>query len=302
MQLRALPATRLTEFGLQRRRRVRRLGSLPVAAMAAFSVLAIIGAIALAAPLLAPHDPLTQSLGGRAKPPEWMEGGATGHLLGTDELGRDVLSRIIYGARVSLGIGLTGALIGTVLGTTLGVIAGFFRGWADWIIMLAVDAQLAIPFLVIALIAIAAIGKGIATLAILAGISSWISFTRACRSTVLSLREREFVTAARAIGASDPLIVRRHVLPNLASIIVVIATVELRGMILFEAGLSFLGLGVPPPRPSWGSMLDGGRPYLLTAWWISVFPGVALMLTVLTASLIGDWLRDRFDPTAQADR
>lgn len=301
MQSRALSAPRSAEFGL-RRRRGRRERRLPTAVLAAFAVLAILGTIAVAAPRLAPHDPLTQSLNGRAGPPAWMEGGATGHWLGTDELGRDVLSRIIYGARVSLGIGLTAILIGTVIGTTLGVVAGFFRGWAEWLIMLAVDSQLAIPFLVIALIAIAAIGKGIATLAILAGISGWIPFARACRSTVLSLREREFVTAARALGASNPVIVRRHVLPNLASIILVIATVELRGMILFEAGLSFLGLGVPPPQPSWGAMLDSGRPYLLTAWWISVFPGVALMLTVLTASLIGDWLRDRFDPTIGAVR
>jgi len=165
------------------------------------------------------------------------------------------------------------------------------------VIMLLVDAQLATPFLVIAIAAIAAFGKGLPILTVLAGISGWMLFARACRSTVLSIREREFVAAARALGATDGRILFRHILPNIWSVILVIVTIDLRRIILFEATLSFLGLGVQPPQPSWGSMIDKGREYLDTAWWISVFPGAALMLTVLAVSLVGDWLRDELDPT-----
>lgn len=260
-------------------------------------VLALFALAAIFAPLIAPHDPIKQSLINRNKPPAWLPGGSTTYLLGTDNLGYDIFSRILHGARVSLGIGLIATLIGTLLGTALGLIAGFFRGPLDWLIMLAVDAQLATPFLVIAIAAIAAFGKGLPILIALAGVSGWMLFARACRSTVLSLREREFVTAARALGATDIRVAARHILPNLWSIILVIVTIDLRRIILFEATLSFLGLGVQPPQPSWGSMIDKGREYLGTAWWISLFPGLALMLTILSVSLIGDWLRDALDPT-----
>lgn len=264
---------------------------------ACFAILAILALAAVFAPLLAPHDPTRQALLARNRPPAWIVGGSATYLLGTDQLGYDILSRIIHGARVSLGIGLVAALIGTTLGTTLGLIAGFFRGPADWLIMLAADAQLATPFIVIAIATIAALGKGLPILITLAGISGWMLFARACRSSVLSLREREFVTAARALGATNGRILVRHILPNIWSVILVVVTIDLRRIILFEATLSFLGLGVQPPQPSWGSMIDKGREYLGTAWWISVFPGVALMLTILAVSLIGDWLRDALDPT-----
>lgn len=280
--------------GSRRGKRTRRV---PLAIVVCFVVLALLILAAIFAPLIAPHDPTKQSLIARNKPPAWLAGGNTMYLLGTDDLGRDVLSRVLYGAQISLGIGFVATLIGTVIGTVLGIVAGFFKGTVDWVIMLAVDAQLAMPFIVIAIAAIAAFGKGIPILIVLAGISGWMLFARACRSTVLSLREREFIVAARALGATDARILRQHILPNLSSIILVIVTIDLRRIILFESTLSFLGLGVQPPQASWGAMLSKGRELLNTAWWISIFPGLALMLTILAVSLIGDWLRDVLDPT-----
>lgn len=278
----------------------RRRWRVPPTVAVCMALLIALALVALCAPLLAPHDPIRQSLANRNRPPAWLAGGSAAYLLGTDNLGYDILSRILYGARVSLGIGLVATLIGTLLGTALGLVAGFFRGPLDWLIMLAVDAQLATPFIVIAIAAIAAFGKGLPILIALAGVSGWMLFARAVRSSVLSLREREFVAAARALGATDLRVAARHILPNLWSIILVIVTIDLRRIILFEATLSFLGLGVQPPQPSWGSMIDKGREYLGTAWWISLFPGLALMLTVLSVSLIGDWLRDALDPTLRA--
>lgn len=283
----------LTGLAARKRRRWR---VPPIVAICLVFLLLLVLA-AVFAPLIAPHDPLRQSLGTRNRPPAWIAGGSTAHLFGTDNLGYDIFSRILFGARISLGIGVIATIIGTLLGTILGLIAGFFRGPVEWLIMLAVDAQLATPFLVIAIAAIAAFGKGLPILIALAGISGWMLFARACRSSVLSLRERDFVTAARAMGATDGRILMRHLLPNLWSIVLVIITIDLRRIVLFEATLSFLGLGVQPPTPSWGSMIDKGREYLGTAWWISVFPGLALMLTILAVSLVGDWLRDALDPT-----
>jgi peptide/nickel transport system permease protein len=288
-----MPATAIASITRRRRRSLR----VPPSIVICFIIVAGLVLAAIFAPLLSPHDPTKQSLIIRNRPPVWIAGSVHGYPLGTDDLGRDVLSRVLFGARVSLGIGFLATIIGTVLGTVLGVIAGYFRGAADWIIMLAVDAQLAMPFIVIAIAAIAAFGKGIPILILLAGVSGWMLFARACRSSVLSLREQEFVTASQALGAPNTRILTRHILRNLASVILVIVTIDLRRIILFESTLSFLGLGVQPPTPSWGSMLGRGRELLNTAWWISVFPGAALMLTILAVSLIGDWLRDVLDPT-----
>lgn len=290
----AVPVITAQAEGRKPRRRIWRV---PPAIFVCFVVLVALVLAAILAPMLTPHDPTKQVLIARNKPPMWLAKGSAAYPLGTDNLGRDVLSRVLYGARVSLGIGFIATLIGTALGTTLGLVAGFFRGPLDWLIMLFVDAQLATPFIVIAIAAIAAFGKGIPILIVLAGVSGWMLFARACRASVLGLREREFVAAARASGASDGRIILRHILPNLGSIVLVIATIDLRRIILFEATLSFLGLGVQPPQSSWGAMLGQGREYLNVQWWISIFPGVALMLTILTVSLIGDWLRDALDPT-----
>ncbi|HEY8600626.1 MAG TPA: ABC transporter permease [Thermomicrobiales bacterium] len=289
-------ATNLATTALARTSRRRTWRISPVIAVC-MAFLLLLTLASIFAPLIAPHDPLRQALSMRNRPPAWISGGSVDHLLGTDNLGYDIFSRLLYGARISLAIGVIATIIGALLGTALGLIAGFFRGPTEWVIMLAVDAQLATPFLVIAIATIAAFGKGLPILIVLAGVSGWMGFARACRSSVLSLRERDFVAAARALGATDWRILAHHILPNLWSIILVIVTIDLRRVILFEASLSFLGLGVQPPQPSWGSMIDKGREYLGTAWWISIFPGLALMLTILAVSLIGDWLRDALDPT-----
>jgi len=264
----------------------------------------IIGLVlaAIFAPELAPHDPLKQNLMARNVPPVWSSGGSWDHPFGTDQIGYDIFSRTLYGARPALQIAGIAALLSLAIGTTMGLIAGYFRGAADAVIMLLVDAQLSTPFIVIAIAAVAAFGRSMTLLIILAGISGWMGFARTIRAQVLSLRDREFIHASHAIGATDFRILLKHLLPNLTSIIIVLVTVQLRGLILFEASMSFLGLGVPPPNPSWGSMISNGRDYMLSAWWISVIPGVALMVTVLTASLIGDWLRDELDPTLRGIR
>jgi peptide/nickel transport system permease protein len=239
---------------------------------------------------------LLQNLLARNLPPVWMDG-SWDHPFGTDQIGYDILSRILWGARPALEIGAVAAIISLGIGTALGLLAGYFRGIFDAVIMLFVDAQLSTPFVVIAIAAVAAFGQSMTILIILAGISSWMGFARTIRAQVLTLRGREFVHASRASGQTDLGILVRHLLPNLSSLVIVLVTIQIRGMILFEASMSFLGLGVPPPHPSWGSMISGGRDYLLSAWWISVIPGFALMLTVIAASFIGDWLRDLLDPS-----
>ncbi len=253
-------------------------------------VLAVLGST------ITPHDPLEQNLGARNVPPVWLDGGWD-HVFGTDQIGYDILSRVMVSVRPTLLIGALASLIALVSGTVLGLIAGYFRGTADGLIMLLADSQLSIPSLVIAIAAVAAFGQSIGILIVLAGLSGWMGFARTVRASVLTLRGREFVIATRALGAGDIRILRHHIFPNIASTVIVLITIQFRSLILFEAALSFLGLGVPPPQPSWGSMIDGGRDYLLSSWWISVVPGIALMLTVLTVSLIGDWLRDVLDPT-----
>lgn len=270
--------------------------NMPPPVLGCVVVLAAIILAALAAPWLAVHDPTTPVLQDRLRPPVGLPGGSWTYPLGTDHVGYDLFVRVLYGARLSLGIAALAALVGTFTGVALGVLAGYLGGPLDWLISLAADTWLAIPFLVIALIAVAVFGTGTLTLVILIGVSGWVGLARTCRAQVLSLREREFVTAARALGIPEWRIVLRHILPNLTSLILVLLTIDLRGYILAEASLSFLGLGVQPPDPSWGDMINRGRAYLATAWWISLLPGAALLLTILSVSLIGDWLRDRLDP------
>ena len=253
--------------------------------------------LAVLGPVITPHDPLRQNLMTRNVPPVWLDGGSWDHAFGTDQIGYDVLSRVMVSVRPTLIIGGLASLIALVAGTVLGLVAGYFRGPADGLIMLLADSQLSIPTLVIAIAAVAAFGQSIAILIVLAGLSGWMGFARTVRVSVLSLRSQDFVVASRALGAGDLRILRHHILPNIASTVIVMITIQFRSLILFEAALSFLGLGVPPPQPSWGSMINGGRDYLLSAWWISVVPGIALMLTILTVSLIGDWIRDVLDPT-----
>ena len=270
-------------------------------AMAGFAFVLLLGAVAMAAPWLAPHDPTRQSLRDRLAAPTLEAPDGRARLLGTDHLGRDVLSRVIYGARVSLVVGLSAVVVGGALGATLGIAAGFRGGFADSVIMTLADAQLAFPFILLAIGIIAVLGPSFPTLIVVIGLSGWVSYARILRSQVLVLRSREFVDAIHALGGSVARVIARHILPNVLSSLVVIATLELARAIVLEATLSFLGLGIQPPTPSWGGMIHEGREYLDTACWISTFPGAVLMLASLVVSRTGDWLRDLLDPTLRGE-
>lgn len=259
-------------------------------------VLALFAVCGTLAPLLAPYDPAAQDLHARLQPPLGF-GGTSAHPLGTDALGRDVLSRLIYGARVSLTIGLAGMLIGLVLGTVCGLVSGFRGGLIDEALMFLVDVKLAVPYLVIMLCGVAVLGREVHVLVLLAGFSGWAAFTRLARGMALKLREEPYVLAARSLGAGGGRLVWRHMLPNGLAPMVVLATFNLTEVIFLESSLSFLGVGVQPPTASWGSMLSNGRDYLHSAWWIGVFPGLAIVAVTMAISLTGDWLRDVLDPT-----
>jgi len=273
----------------------------PWGAVAGVAFVIALFAMAAAAPLLAPHDPVRQSLRVRLKPPTLEGADGFAHPLGTDHLGRDVLSRVIYGSRVSLFIGFAAVVVGGLIGATLGIVAGYRGGWADTVIMTVADAQLAFPFILLAIGIIAVLGPSFPTLVVVVGLSGWVAYARVLRSQVLVLRSREFVDAIHGLGGSAMRIVLRHILPNVLSSLVVVATLELARAIVLEATLSFLGLGIQPPTPSWGGMIHEGREYLDSAWWISTFPGLTLMLTSLVVSRLGDWLRDVLDPTLRGE-
>jgi peptide/nickel transport system permease protein len=251
---------------------------------------------ALLSPYVAPHNPIRERLIDRLLPPAWADDGEWRYVLGTDHLGRDLVSRIIYGSRVSLVVGFAAVLIGGAFGIALGVAAGFLGGRTDEVIMALADIQLAFPTILLAIAIIAVLGPSFTNLVVVIGISGWVTYARIARGQVLSLRQKEFVEAIRAQGGSQWRIVGRHILPNILSPLIVVATLDLARTIILESTLSFLGLGVQPPTPSWGGMLSDGREYLLSAWWIATFPGLALMLTALSFNRLGDWLRDVTDP------
>jgi peptide/nickel transport system permease protein len=267
-----------------------------LAALAGVAVVVVAALVATLAPQLAPGDPVKNSLLDRLTPPMWLEGGTAKHPLGTDTLGRDVASRLLYGARVSLVVGFAAVAIAGVLGVVLGLVAGYYRGWLDDVLMRLGDIQLAFPVLVLAVAVLAVLGASFVNLVLVLGVTGWITYARIVRGEALSLRERDFVDAARALGARDGWILRRHILPNVLPPIVVVATFSLARVIIAEASLSFLGLGLPAPAPSWGAMLDEGRNYITTGWWLALFPGLAILLVVLGINVVGDWLRDLLDP------
>jgi peptide/nickel transport system permease protein len=259
-------------------------------------VVGLVVLVALLAPVIATADPIEQSLSDTLKPPFWLEGGELAHPLGTDHLGRDVYSRMVYGARISLLISVAAALLGGAVGVAAGLAAGYHGGRVDSVIMRIVDLNLAFPLILLALAVVAILGPNLRNLIIVMAITTWMIYARVVRGVTLGLREREFVQAARALGARDLRIVLRHLLPNVLAPVLVIWTLEVARVILMESALSFLGLGVPPPTPTWGRMLSEGRDYLTVAGWIATFPGLAIMITVLGINLFGDGLRDLLDP------
>jgi peptide/nickel transport system permease protein len=260
-------------------------------------ILGVVAVVAVFGPWLAPIDPERQSIASRLAAPGTAGPQGITHWLGSDVLGRDVLSRLLYGARISLLVGLAAIAVGGAIGVLAGLVSGYFGGWIDDVTMRLGDMQLAFPFVLLAIMFLVVLGPGVGNLVLVLGIGQWVTYARIVRAETLSLREKEFVEAARALGDSTPTILFRTILPNIVAPLTVIASFNVASVILTEAALSFLGLGVPASVPTWGSMLAESRDTLLAnKWWLAVFPGVAIMLTVLSFNIIGDWLRDVLDP------
>ena len=271
--------------------RIEAMGAIPIA------ILSLVALVAIFADFLAPHDAQVGVLGARFKPPFWQAGGSTEYLLGTDHLGRDVLSRLIFGARVSMYVGFTAVLFAGTLGTLLGILSGYLGKWVDQLIMRITDTWLALPALMFAIFMAATIGPSETNIIIILGAVYWTRYARVIRGEVLSLKERDFVRLAIVAGCSKRTIMLRHMLPNVLNSAIVIASLMLGVVIITEASLSFLGVGVPPPKPAWGLMLADGKKGLMAGyWWLTVFPGTCIMLMVLSANLLGDWLRVKLDP------
>jgi peptide/nickel transport system permease protein len=271
-----------------------RLGDFPLLPVL---ILGTIAFVAVFAEYLAPHNPEVGMLTARFKPPFWMKGGSYEYLLGTDQLGRDVLSRLIFGARVSMVVGLTAVMFAGIVGTALGILSGYLGGWVDQVIMRLTDTWLALPALTFAIFLAAIVGPSMWNIVIILGGVYWTRYARVVRGEVLSLKEREFVRLAVVAGCSKLTIMWRHILPNVVNSAIVLATLMLGVVIIAEASLSFLGVGVPPPQPAWGLMLSDGKQGLMVGyWWLTVFPGACIVLMVLSANVIGDWLRVKLDP------
>lgn len=271
----------------------RQIRRYPVVSVVILMLVLVIPAIF--ADLIAPHDPYQSYLRNRLQPPLFF-GGTTDFILGTDRLGRCILSRIMHGARYALAISLVGIFLGAVLGTILGLFAGYLRGWTDTIIMRLVDITFALPSVLLALALAAVWGPSFQAVILVVVFVLWASFARQVRAETLSLRERDFIARARVVGCGHGRILFRHILPNVVNTVVVMATLQIGVVVLLEATLSFLGIGIPRPTPAWGLLVADGRQLVVSAWWISFFPGMAILFTVLSINLFGDWLRDRLDP------
>lgn len=278
---------------LRRRRRQGRLAGLPVLPLAILLVVFIIPAFC--ADLIAPHNPYMPNLQARLQPPVFF-GGNWEFPLGTDRLGRDILSRILHGAWYVLAVSMIGIFVGVIVGTTLGLVAGYVGGWFDGLVMRLVDISLALPAMLLALALAAALGASFLSVVIVVGFALWAYFARQVRAEVLLLRRSDFVARSLVAGSSHARILFRHILPNVVNTIVVLATLQVGIAIMLDASLSFLGIGIPRPTPTWGLLVSDGRDFIATDWWIAFFPGLAILLTVLSVNLIGDWLRDTLDP------
>jgi peptide/nickel transport system permease protein len=275
----------------------RSLGRDRAAILGVLLVLAWLG-VGLLGPVVTPGDPNRQELADALRPPVWLEGGVREQPLGTDHLGRDILVRIVYGARTSMLVGVSAVALAVVAGALAGLFAAEWGGAVDEVLMRVADIQLSIPFILLAITVLALLGGSMRSMVLVLVLAGWVIYARVLRSELLYLREVEFVQGARALGASRLRVIFRHLLPNTAGMIVVVATLELANVIILEAALSFLGVGIGPPEVSWGTMLADGRDYLTTEWWIATLPGVAIAVTILGVNLIGDWVRDVLDPRA----
>ena len=285
-------------------RSIRWVRQYPILPLAVLIIVLVLPAIF--APQLAPHDPIKQRITEAKIPPFWVDAkvvaglerpaGSWNHPLGTDKMGRDILSRMMHGARVSMIVAMVSIAAGALVGTTLGLVSGYYGGWVDHLIMRLVDIKLSLPSILLALVLVAAMGPSFATVIIVIALVLWTRYARLVRGETLSLRSQDFVARAKVSGCSTPRILFRHIFPNVTNTIIVIATLEVGQVILLESTLSFLGAGIPLPTPAWGLMVADGRELLVVAWWISFFPGLAILLTVLSMNLMGDWLRDRLDP------
>jgi peptide/nickel transport system permease protein len=279
-----------------RPRRPRWLRQAPVVPLTILVTFVLMG---LLAPVLAPYSPTAVDLAQSYRPPIFA-GGTVDHLLGTDKLGRDLLSRMMYGARVSLLVAGASIGVAAVIGSALGMLAGFRRGWVETVVLRLVDVNLALPEILIALLFAVVWGPSLRNLLIVITLTLWAFYARQTHAEAIGLREREFVLGARTIGVSDSGILRHYIFPNMVNSLIVLATLQIATIVLMESALSFLGVGVPPPTPSWGGMISEGRSVLKSAWWVSALPGVALALVIVAANLVGDWLRDYLDPTFRA--
>jgi peptide/nickel transport system permease protein len=281
--------------GLLRHSFLRRV-SKDISALIGIAIVVSMVGMAIFSNFLATQNPLEQDLKKRLIPPVYFNKGTVEHPLGTDFLGRDIMSRILFGGRISLFIAFASVLIGVVIGTALGLICGYYEGFVDNVIMRIADVQLAFPLILLVIAVIGALGPSLTNMIVVLGITSWVRFARIVRGETLSIKEREFVMAVKAVGGNDFRTLTYHILPNVMPSIIVIATLELARIIMIESSLSFLGLGVPIEIPSWGGMLSEGRNYLATAWWFATFPGLAIVITILGINLTGDWLRDLLEP------
>jgi len=273
------------------RRRMKRYPWLPL-----LIVVGLLIVPAVFADFLTPHDPLRGILGDRLKPPMWLDGGTSEYPLGTDKLGRDMLTRLMYGARISLVVGSITVFVGTVIGGTLGMLAGYLGGVVDKVVTWLIDTFLSLPVVLLALVIVAAIGPSFITIISIISLTIWAIFARVVRGETLSIREKDYVARAKVAGVGSFRILSRYILPNLANTLIVLATLQVGVVILGEASLSFIGAGIPRPNPSWGVMVADGRDNVLTQWWLTVFPGMAILLVVMSLNLMGDWLRDFLDP------
>ena len=291
-KLNALPGEASIEvIGAKRRKfKIRLIPIIPLI------ILIIAVLVAILAPWLAPHDPTENSLSDTMTPPVWLDGGSSQFLLGTDLFGRDQLSRMIYGARVSLSVSFAVLGLVSVVGVILGLVAGFFGGIVDGLIMRIVDIVLSFPPLLIAIVLAVVFGSSFGFVVLIIALFYWTIVARQVRGETLAIKAQDYIILARVSGASNLRIMFKHVLPNVLPTIMVITTLQVGTVILFEASLSFLGVGIPPPQPSWGVMVSDGRGQLATGWWLSLFPGLSIVLVVLSANSFGDWLRDYLDP------